>query len=49
MSRSTDEVVLYDEYGEVISIHDPRHPDFDPTDDQMMEANHLCPPWHDGL
>jgi len=50
MSRSSnDDTVLYDEYDQVISIHDPRHPDFDPTDDQMNEANHLCPPWHDHL
>ncbi len=44
-----DEFFLVDADGEVIEITDPRHPDFDPTDDQMNEANHLCPAWHDGL
>jgi hypothetical protein len=45
----TNTDLLLDEYGEVIEINDPRHPDFDPTDYQMQEANHLCPAWHDGL
>ena len=43
------DLFLLDEYGEVIEINDPRHPDFDPTDYEMQEANHLCPAWHDGL
>ena len=49
MSSSNEDFFLVDADGEVIEITDPRHPDFEPTDDQMMEANHLCPPWHDGL
>lgn len=49
MSHSNDDTVLYDEYDQVIEINDPRHPDFDPTDAQMNEANHLCPPWHDHI
>ena len=43
----SNEPVLLDEYGEVIDIHDPRHPDFEPTDDQMMAA--FGTKWHDGL
>ena len=48
MSTTTNDLLL-DEYGEVIEITDWRHPDFDPTDSEMAEANHLCPAWHDGI
>ena len=47
MSTTTDDLLL-DEYGEVIEITDWRHPDFDPTDAEMQETNHLSIPWHDG-
>lgn len=46
---TTNNDLLLDEYGEVIETNDPRHPDFDPTDYQMQEANHLSIAWHDGL
>ena len=48
MSTTNDDLLL-DEYGEVIEITDWRHPDFDPTDAEMQQANHLCPPWHEGI
>ena len=38
---------LLDEYGDPLEITDPRHPDFEPSDDQMMAA--FGTKWHDGL
>jgi hypothetical protein len=48
-TRTQLELFLFDEYGEVIETNDPRHPDFDPTDYQMQEANHLAIAWHDAV
>jgi hypothetical protein len=45
----TNTNLLLDEYGEVIETTDWRHPDFDPTDSEMQEANHLAIAWHDGI